>query len=109
MDVRAIQSSYAGPQRAVAEDWTDSRDIEREVGQGHAPRYFRCADARCLALVTDGQILLGGCRCGGGKMIPAGRLSETEIIGLARGNYPLTQREYDLIQPLTDCVVTKVL
>ncbi len=100
---------HAGPQRADPDDWTDSRDIEREPGQGSVPRYFRCALARCLALVTDGQIMLGGCACGGVKLTPAGRLSEAEIIGLARGDYPLTQREYDLIQPLKDCVVTSVI
>ncbi len=109
MESLVPHQSYAGPQRADPTDWTDSRDIEREPGQGYAPRYFRCVNPRCLALVTDGQILRGGCNCGGVKMMPAGMLSDEERIGLVRGDYPLTQREYDLILPLVDCVVTSVV
>ncbi len=109
MDQRALQPSYAGPRRADPQDWEDSRDIEREPGQGYAPRYFRCINPRCFALVTDGQVLLGGCICGGGKMIPAGTLSDDERIALLRGDYPLTQREYDLILPLKDCRVTSIV
>ena len=97
------------PHRASPDDWRDSRDIERTPGEGWSPRYFRCTNPRCLSLVTDGQIKLGGCVCGTPRLMPAGTLDTEEILRLQQGGYPLTQREYDLVQPETDCVVTTIV
>ena len=96
------------PEQAAPADWQDSRDIEREPHGGFAPRYFRCTNPRCLRLVTDGQILLGGCICGTARLVPAGPLEPQEVAGLRAGAYPLSPREAALIQPTQDCVVTSI-
>lgn len=87
-------------QRANPDDWRDSRDIELTPGQW-APRYFRCTDARCLRLVTYGQIALGGCQCGNPRLVAAGRLDWRERVRLKLGCYPLTDLEAELIRPWT--------
>lgn len=96
------------PQHADPENWQDSRDIETEPGNW-VPRYFRCASPRCLKLVTHGQVKLGGCECGGTKLLAAGKLEPDEVYALKAGNMPLTQAESDLIEPLKPCVVTEVI
>jgi hypothetical protein len=88
------------PAHANPDDWRDSRDIEIEPGHW-APRYFRCTDARCLRLVTYGQVALGGCVCGNGRLVPAGRLDRRERWGLKLGRYALTGQELAGIRPLT--------
>lgn len=94
--------------RADPDDWQDTGDIEVIPGQW-APRYYRCSNARCLRLVTYGQIRLGGCVCGGGRVLAAGPLDVEEVDGLKRGDYPLTDSEYALIQPEKDCRVTEIV
>jgi len=90
--------------RADPADWRDSRDIELAPGQW-APRYFRCTDARCLRLVTYGQVALGGCQCGNPRVIAAGRLEWLERVRLKLGLYPLTPGEAALIHPWWDRTV----
>ncbi len=84
--------------KADPDNWRDSRDIELAPGQW-APRYFRCTDARCLRLVTYGQVALGGCICGNPRVIAAGRLDWHECVRLKLGFYPLCPRELAAIRP----------
>lgn len=86
-------------------DWAQGGDCELAPGQW-APRYYRCTNAQCVKLVTYGQLRLGGCVCGNGRLVASGPLSLSEKLGLKVGKYPLTEREYAAVAPVRDCRVT---
>ena len=77
--------------------WRSCADLNTIEISG-VPRWFRCQ--RCNALVTHGQVELGGCRCGNRRFHGARMLTWPEILGLKLGRFPLDKRERAEIRPI---------
>ena len=64
----------------------------------HGPSFIRCVQHTCRKMVTNGYLERHGqCYCGGRKFQDAVGLTEEEIEGLKRGDYPLNHWEQEFV------------